>query len=71
MESTLATIRHHTDRAKGYVTRDTMLAFPYKLAMCAELRWKQIRSFCRLGQGVQGVKFQDGIAVDTSAEVAA
>jgi putative transposase len=38
IESAFATIRHRTDRAKGCVTRQTMLAFIYKLA------WRRRRS---------------------------
>jgi transposase-like protein len=71
VESTLGTIRHRTDRAKGCVTRETMLAFTYKLAMAAERRWHRIRGFRQLGQVVQGVKFQDGIAVGAPAGRAA
>ncbi len=37
-ESTLGTIRHRTDHAWDCVTRTTMLAFAYKLAIAAE-RW--------------------------------
>jgi putative transposase len=36
VESTLGTIRHRADRAKGCVTRDSMLTFAYKLTMCAQ-----------------------------------
>jgi hypothetical protein len=39
IESAFATIRHRTDRAKGCVTRQTMLAFIYKLGMAAEKRF--------------------------------
>lgn len=63
IESTFGTIRHRTDRAKGCVTRDTMLAFIYKLGMCAEKRWRRIRGFNHLAQVIAGVKFKDGIEV--------
>lgn len=71
VESTLGTIRHRTDRAKGCVTRETMLALAYKLAMCAERRWKRIRGFHQVGKLIEGVKFQDGIAIEASAGRAA
>ena len=71
VESTLGTIRHRTDRAKGCVTRDTMLALVYKLARCAERRWRKIGGLRQLGQLLQGVKFQDGIATPASAGRAA
>lgn len=71
VESTFGTIRHRTDRTKGCVTRDTMLALAYKLALCAEGRWRNIGGLRQLGQVVQGIKFQDGIAIATSAGHAA
>ena len=61
IESTFATIRHRTDRAKGCVTRETMLTFVYKLGRCAEKRWQRIRGFEHLAKVITGVKFQDGI----------
>ena len=36
IESSFATIRHRTDRAKGCLTRDGMLAMIYKLGLSAE-----------------------------------
>jgi hypothetical protein len=36
IESSLATVRHRTDRTKGCLTRDGMLAMIYKLGLCAE-----------------------------------
>ena len=71
VESTFATIRHRTERSKGCVTRDTMLAFAYKLTMCAERRWQRVRGFHQVGRLIEGVKFQDGIAIEASAERAA
>lgn len=71
IESTFATIRHRTDRAKGCVTRDTMLAFVYKLGTCAEKRWRRIRGFEHLAKVITGVKFKDGIEVTESRKAAA
>lgn len=71
VESTFATIRHRTDRAKGCVTRDTMLAFVYKLGTCAEKRWRRIRGFEHLAKVITGVKFKDGIEVTESRKAAA
>ena len=66
IESTFATIRHRTDRAKGCVTRDTMLAFIYKLGMCAEKRWRRIRGFNHLAKVIAGVRFKDGVEIQPS-----
>jgi transposase-like protein len=71
IESTFGTIRHRTDRAKGCVTRQTMLTFVFKLAMCAEKRWQRIRGFNHLAKVITGVKFQDGIEVKDSNRDAA
>jgi len=64
IESTFATIRHRTDRAKGSVSRNTMLAMIYKLGMSAEKRWRKIRGFHHLAKVIHGVKFKDGIEVN-------
>jgi putative transposase len=71
VESTLGTIRHRTDRAKGCVTRESMLAFIYKLAMCAELRWRRIRGVRQLARLINGVTFADGNEIEASAGRAA
>ena len=71
IESTFATIRHGTDRAKGCVTRETMLMFVYKLGMCAAKRWRRIRGFNHLAKVITGVKFKDGVEVKDSSRNAA
>ena len=63
IESTFATIRHRTDRVKGCVSRNIMLAMIYKLGMSAEKRWRKIRGFNYLAKIIHGVKFKDGIEV--------
>ncbi len=65
IESAFATIRHRTDRAKGCVSRNTMLAMIYKLGMSAEKRWRKIRGFRHLAKVIEGVKFRDGIEITT------
>lgn len=73
IESTFSTIRHRTDRTKGCVTRITMLAFIFKLGLCAEEHWRRIRGFNHLAKVIEGVKFKDGVEVthQTAAEDAA
>lgn len=58
IESSFATIRHRTDRAKGCVSRNTMLVMIYKLGMCAEKRRRRIRGFAYLAKIIEGVKFK-------------
>jgi transposase-like protein len=71
IESTFATIRHRTDRAKGCVTRKTMLAFAFKLSMAAETRWRRLRGFEYLAKVIEGAKFEDGVEVEASSGYAA
>jgi transposase-like protein len=67
IESSFATIRHRTDRAKGCVTRDTMLAMIYKLGMGAEQNWRRLRGFQHLAKVIAGVPFKDGVEVAVEA----
>ena len=48
-----------------------MLCMMFKLAQCAETRWRRLRGFRQLGQVVEGVKFKDGIKVDQLCDQAA
>lgn len=61
IESSFATLRHRTDRAKGCLTRDGMLAMIYKLGQSAERSWRRLRGFEWLAKIVEGVKFSDGV----------
>jgi len=63
IESSFATVRHRTDRTKGCLTRDGMLAMIFKLGMGAERSWKRLRGFQWLAKVIGGVKFRDGIEV--------
>lgn len=60
IESAFATIRHRSSRAKGCVTRTTMLSMIYKMGMSAEQSWKRLRGFRQLGKVIEGVRFKDG-----------
>ena len=63
IESAFATIRHRSSRAKGCVTRRTMLSMIYKMGMSAEKSWRRLRGFRHLGKVIERVKFNDGIEV--------
>ena len=63
IESTFATVRHRTDRTKGCLTRDGMLAMIYKLGMAAERNWRRLRAFQWLAKVIDGTTFRDGIEV--------
>ena len=63
IESAFATIRHRNSRAKGCVTRRTMLSMIYKMGMSAEQSWRRLRGFRQFGKVIEGVPFNDGIEV--------
>ena len=71
IESSFATIRHRTDRTKGCLTRDGMLAMIYKLGQSAERHWRRLRGFEWLAKVVAGVKFSDGIEVKEEMRIRA
>lgn len=58
IESAFATILLRSSRAKGCVTRRTML---YKIGMSAEQSWRRLRGFRKPGNVIEGVKIKDGI----------
>ncbi|MCA1603457.1 MAG: IS256 family transposase [Acidobacteria bacterium] len=60
IESTFATVRHRSSRAKGCVSRSSMLALVYKLLEAASKSWRRLAGFERLAQVIQGVRFVDG-----------
>ena len=67
----LATIRHRSSRAKGCVTRRTMLSMIYKMGMSAEQFWRRLRGFRQLGKVMEGVRFDDGIEVTEDSRAVA
>ena len=71
IESAFATIRHRSSRAKGCVTRRTMLSMIYKMGMSAEQSWRRLRGFRQLGKVIEGVKFADGVEVIDDGRAAA
>ena len=62
IESSFATIRHRSRKAKGCLSRATMLEMLYKLGESAEKSWRKLRGFKRLGEVIRGVRFTDGIS---------
>ena len=66
-----ATIRHRSSRAKGCVTRRTMLSMIYKVGMSAKTSWRRLRGFRQLGKVIEGVKFNDGIEVTEDSRAVA
>ena len=63
IESTFATVRHRTIRAKGCLSNKTALAMVFKLADAAQKNWRRLDGHNQLPRLIQGVKFTDGIEV--------
>jgi putative transposase len=61
IESTFATVRHRTVRAKGCLSNRTALAMIFKLAQAAEKSWRRLDGNNQLPKVIRGVKFIDGI----------
>jgi transposase-like protein len=60
IESTFATVRHRSSKAKGCVSRGSMLAFVFKLVQAAAQTWNRLPGFERLALVIRGVRFIDG-----------
>jgi putative transposase len=61
IESTFATVRHRTTRARNCLSRATFLGLAFKLMEEAEKSWRRIRGADRLQPLLDGVPFKDGI----------
>ncbi|WP_445366618.1 IS256 family transposase [Methylomonas sp. BW4-1] len=68
IESSFATIRHRTTRTKNCVSRNTLLGLVFQLALTAEKSWRKIRGFKQLPDVINGIRFQDGMAVITEPD---
>ena len=74
IESTFATVRHRTIRAKGCLSRATALAMVFKLVEAAQKSWRHLDGHNQLPKVVLGAKFTDGLEVaivDPQANAAA
>jgi putative transposase len=72
IESTFATVRHRTVRAKGCLSNKTALAMIFKLAEAAEKSWRRLDGHNQLPKVILGVTFTDGIeAARQEAQAAA
>lgn len=72
IESTFATVRHRTVRAKGCLSNKTALAMIFKLAEAAERNWRRLDGHQPMPKVILGVTFADGVeVVSREAQVAA
>ena len=63
IESTFATVRHRTVRAKGCLSNKTALAMVFKLIEGAQRSWRRLDGHAQLPKLIMGVKFSDGLEV--------
>ena len=63
IESTFATVRHRTIRAKGCLSNNTALAMVFKLVDGAQKSWRRLDGHNQLPKIIQGVRFADGLEV--------
>jgi len=64
IESTFATVRHRTTKAKNCLSRSTFLGLAFKLVQEAGRSWRRIQGAEQIAELLRGVTFQDGVAVD-------
>lgn len=63
IESTFATVRHRTTRARNCLSRNTFLGLAFKLMEEAENSWIRIRGADKIPMVLIGISFKDGIPV--------
>jgi len=66
IESTFATVRHRTTRAKGCLSNATALAMVFKLVEAAQKSWRRLDGHNQLPKVVLGARFIDGLEVATA-----
>ena len=66
IESTFATVRLRTNKTRGCVSRQTILSMVFQLGQSAGKRWRRLRGFKHLADVIRGVKFENGVRVDTN-----
>jgi transposase-like protein len=66
IESTFATVRLRTNKTRGCVSRQTILSTVFQLGQSAQKRWRRLRGFKHLADVIRGVKFENGVRVDTN-----
>lgn len=72
IESTFATVRQRSSKTKGGGSRNAVLAMVFKLALCAQTKWRRLNGHEQLGALIEGVQFKDGtINMEAEEDVAA
>lgn len=68
IESTFATVRHRTYKAKGCFSQTTILTMVFKLCLGAEQRWKKLYGYKELEELCNGTTFEDGVKVEADID---
>jgi putative transposase len=55
-------------RTKNCVSSNTLLGLVFQLALTAEKSWRKIRGFKQLPDVMEGIRFEDSIAIFTESE---
>jgi transposase-like protein len=61
IESTFATVRHRTTRAKGCLSYETAKIMVFKMIQAAQKSWRKLDGQNQLPKIIEGIKFTDGI----------
>lgn len=69
IESTFATVRLRTDKTRGCVSKDTILALVFNLVESAQKSWLRIRGFKYLADVIEGVPFKHGCRVNDNTDM--
>lgn len=64
IESTFATVRLRTDKTRGCVSREGILAMVFMLVKSAERHWRKLNGIPRLAEVIEGISFKDGVRED-------
>jgi transposase-like protein len=70
IESTFATVRLRTDKTRGCVSRESILAMVFMLVKSAERHWRKLNGIPRLAEVIQGISFKDGVREDVEKAAA-
>ncbi len=62
-------MRLRTDKTRGCVSKDTILALVFKLVESAQKSWLRIRGFKYLADVIEGVPFKDGYRTDDNTDM--
>ena len=64
IEPTFATVRPRTDKTRGCVSRDSLLALVFMLVKSAERHWRKLNGIPHLADVIAGISFKDGVRED-------